>query len=71
MDWMRIDKDVAVATYEAFLPALSEDGDCPEDGMQLVIEEAKKAAKISREVSMKDVADLSILREAQRELGIK
>ena len=71
MDWMRIDKDVAVATYEAFLPALSEDGDCPEDGMRLVIEEAKKAAKVSREVSMKDVADLSILKEAQREMGIK
>ena len=71
MDWMRIDKDVAAATYEAFLPALNEDGNCPEDGMRLVIEEAKKAAKVSREVSMKDVADLSILREAQRELGIK
>jgi NitT/TauT family transport system substrate-binding protein len=71
MDWMRIDKDVAAATYEAFLPALSEDGNCPEDGMGLVIEEAKKAAKVSRDVSMKDVADLSILREAQRELGIK
>ena len=71
MDWMRIDRDVAVATYEAFLPALNEDGNCPEDGMRLVIEEAKKAAKVNREVSMKDVADLSILREAQRELGIK
>jgi NitT/TauT family transport system substrate-binding protein len=71
MDWMRIDKDVAAATYDAFLPALSEDGNCPEDGMGLVIEEAKKAAKVSRDVSMKDVADLSILREAQRELGIK
>ena len=71
MDWMRIDKDVAAATYEAFLPALSEDGNCPEDGMRLVIEETKKAAKVSREVSMKDVADLSILKEAQRELGIK
>ena len=71
MEWMRIDKDVAAATYEAFLPALSEDGNCPEDGMRLVIEEAKKAAKVSREVSMKDVADLSILREAQREMGIK
>ena len=68
---MRIDKDVAVATYEAFLPALSEDGNCPEDGMRLVIEEAKKAAKISRKVSMKDVVDLSILREAQKELGLK
>ncbi len=71
MDWMRIDKDAAAATYEAFLPALSEDGNCPEDGMRLVIEETKKAAKVNREVSMKDVADLSILREAQREMGIK
>ena len=70
MEWMRIDKDVATATYEAFLPALSEDGDCPEDGMRLVIDEAKKAAKVNRDVSMKDVADLSILREAQREMGI-
>jgi NitT/TauT family transport system substrate-binding protein len=71
MDWMRIDKDVATATYEAFLPALSEDGTCPEDGMRLVIEEIKKAAKVSRKVSMKDVADLSILKEAQREMGIE
>ena len=71
MEWMRIDKDVATATYEAFLPALSEDGNCPENGMRLVIEEAKKVAKVSRDVSIKDVADLSILTEAQREMGIK
>ena len=70
MEWMRIDRDLAVATYEAFLPALNEDGNCPEDGMGLVLEEIKKAAKISRQVSMKDVANLSILKEAQREVGI-
>jgi hypothetical protein len=28
-------------------------------------------AKVSREVALSDVADLSILREAQKELGIK
>ena len=71
MDWMRLDRDVAAATYEAFLPALNDDGNCPEDGMHLVIDEAKKAAKVSREISMKDLADLSILTEVQRELGIK
>ena len=71
MEWLKTDRELAVATYEAFLPAYNEDGNCPEDGMALVIEEIKKAAKISREVSMKDVADLSILTEAQRELGIK
>jgi hypothetical protein len=36
-----------------------------------VIEENKKIAKVAREVSPGEVADLSILREAQRELGIK
>jgi ABC-type nitrate/sulfonate/bicarbonate transport system substrate-binding protein len=71
IDWMRIDKDAAAATYEAFLPALNEDGNCPEEGMRLVIEETKKAAKISRKVSMKDVVDLSILKEVQEEMGIK
>ena len=71
MDWMRIGKDVAAATYESFFPSFSDDGNCPDDGMALVIEEIRQAAKITRQLSMKDVADLSILREAQRELGIK
>jgi NitT/TauT family transport system substrate-binding protein len=70
MEWMRLNRDLAAATYDAFLPAFNDDGNCPEDGMRLVIEETKKAAKVSREVSVKDVADLSILKEAQREVGI-
>jgi len=36
-----------------------------------LIDEAKKAAKISRAIASSEVADLSILREAQKELGIK
>ena len=69
MDWMRIGKDVAVATYNAFLPALNEDGNCPEDGMRLAFGEIARFAKANREISTKDVADLSILKDAQRELG--
>lgn len=71
MEWLGIEKDVAAAIYEALLPALNDDGNCPEDGMRLVINGAKNAAKVSREVSSDEVADLRILREAQRELGIK
>lgn len=70
MDWMRIDRDVAAATYESLLPGFNEDGSLPKDGMGLVIEETKRASKVTRELSMKNVADLSILGEAQRELGI-
>jgi hypothetical protein len=36
-----------------------------------VVEEAKKVAKVEREVSFSEFADLSILKEAQKELGIK
>jgi len=39
--------------------------------LRLVIEETKKAAKVNRDVSISEVADLTILREAQKELGIK
>jgi hypothetical protein len=42
-----------------------------EKGLRLPIEERKQTLKITRDVALSEVADLSILREAQRELGIK
>ncbi len=69
-EWMKIDKETATATYDSALKAFSDDGSVPEDGLRLIIEETKKQAKVSREVSLSEVVDLSILREAQRELGI-
>jgi hypothetical protein len=36
-----------------------------------VIEESKRTAKVNREVSIDEVEDLSLLKEVQRELGIK
>lgn len=71
MEWMKIDKEMATATYDSVGKAFNEDGSLPEDGLRLLIDEAKKAAKISREIPSSEVADLSILREAQKELGIK
>jgi len=71
MEWMKIDKEMATATYDSVGKAFNEDGSLPEDGLRLLIEEAKKAAKISREIPSSEVADLSILREAQKELGIR
>jgi hypothetical protein len=43
----------------------------PEDGLRPVIEETKKQAKVNPEVSPSEIADLSILRDAQKELGMK
>ena len=71
IEWLKIDKEMAAATYDSVGKAFNEDGSLPEDGLRLLIEEAKKAAKVSREIPLSDVADLSILREAQKELGIQ
>lgn len=70
MEWMKIDKETASATYESVSRAFNDDGGLPADGLRLLIDEAKKQAKVSRDVSQGDIADLSLLREAQKELGI-
>lgn len=71
MEWRRTNRETAAATYENLSKIVNDDGSLPEKGFRLVIEEAKKLAKVNREVPFSEVADLTILREAQRELGIK
>jgi NitT/TauT family transport system substrate-binding protein len=71
MDWLKINREVAVATYDSTAKIFSDDGGFPENVIRLVIEEAKKAAKISRDIPISDVADLSMLREAQKDLGVR
>lgn len=58
-------------TYDFLSEVFNNDGSLPEKGLRLVIEENKKIAKVDREVSFSAVADLSILKEAEKELGIK
>jgi len=47
------------------------DGGVPEDGLKLVIDQARRSAKVTREVAPGEVVDLTFLRAAQVELGIK
>ena len=70
MEWMKIDKEIAAATYESVVRAFNDDGGLPVEGLQLLIDEAKKQVKLNREVLPGEVADLSSLKEAQKELGI-
>ena len=70
MEWQKINKEIATITYESLSRVCNDDGSLPEKGLRLVIEENKKIAKVTREIAFDDVADLSILRMAQRELGI-
>jgi hypothetical protein len=70
-EWLKIDKETASATYDSSVRTFSEDLNLPDGGLRLLIDEAKRAVKVTREVSLNDVADLSILRAAQKEMGIK
>ena len=71
MEWMKIDKEIATATYESVVESFNDDGGLPEEGLRLLIDEAKKQTKVNRDVAPSDVADLSSLREAQKELRIR
>ncbi len=70
MEWERIDNGIAAAAYDALAKAVNVDGSVPERGLRLVMDEARKATRRSHELSISAVENLSILREAQRELGI-
>jgi ABC-type nitrate/sulfonate/bicarbonate transport system substrate-binding protein len=69
-EFFRSNREAAAATYEYFFKTLNDDGSPTENGFRLLIEDIKESAKVTRDVSVSEVADLSILREAQRELGI-
>ncbi|HEY1269416.1 MAG TPA: hypothetical protein VGH16_19310 [Candidatus Binatia bacterium] len=40
-------------------------------GLRAVIDQARQEAKIQREVPLGEVSDIALLREAQKELGVK
>lgn len=71
MDWIKVDRESAAATYDSTWKIFSEDGGMSESGLKLVIDQGREAMKIERPVANAEVADFSIIREAQKELGIK
>jgi len=71
VDWGKVDREFAYSSYDALRVLFNADGAVPEDGLRLVIDQAKRNAKITRDVTPADVADLAMLREAQAELGVK
>jgi NitT/TauT family transport system substrate-binding protein len=71
MEWQKVNRETATANYDGAVRVFNDDGSLPDAGLRLIIDEAKKTAKIERDIPLNDVADLSILKEAQKELGIK
>jgi NitT/TauT family transport system substrate-binding protein len=70
-DWSRTTKESAAMSYDSTFKVFNRDGSIPEDGLRLVVEQSKKAMKITRDVPSSEVADPAPLREAQKELGLR
>jgi hypothetical protein len=71
MDWGKVEREYAYASYDALRNLFNADGAVPDDGLKLVIDQARRSAKAAREVAPSEVADLNFLHEAQVDLGIK
>jgi ABC-type nitrate/sulfonate/bicarbonate transport system substrate-binding protein len=69
--WGKVEREFAYASYDALRNLFNADGGIPEDGLKLVIDQARRSTKVSHEVAPGEVVDLSFLRAAQAELGIK
>jgi ABC-type nitrate/sulfonate/bicarbonate transport system substrate-binding protein len=70
-EWGRTTPVLAAAAYDSAFKVYNLDGNIPEDGLLAVIEQAVKESKPGRVIGIPDVADMTALREAQKELRIK
>ena len=71
MELFKTDREMGGANYEYLSKTLNDNGSPTDNGFRLLIEDIKESAKVTRDVSVSEVTDLSILREAQKEVGIK
>jgi ABC-type nitrate/sulfonate/bicarbonate transport system substrate-binding protein len=71
IDWGKVKPEHAYASYDATVKVISIDGGIPADGLKLLIDQARRDAKISREIPIGEVADFGILNEVQKELGLR
>jgi len=69
--WGRSERGAAAAAYDSSVKVFNVDGAIPESGLRLVLDQAKAEANLNRDIAVAEVAELSLLREAQKELGIK
>lgn len=71
MAWGKVKAEQAYASYDSTVKVISSDGGIPDDGLKLLIDQVKRDAKIIRDISIGEVADFTILREVQKELGLR
>ena len=70
-DYSRSDRETATGMFESYFPAYSIDGTMTNEALQAAVDDAVERAKIEKKVPLSQVADRSLLIEAQKELGRK
>ncbi|MSP37687.1 MAG: ABC transporter substrate-binding protein [Deltaproteobacteria bacterium] len=71
MEWQRAGAEIAAATYDSIWRVYNADGGIPMDGLGLVVQDTKELLELKQATLVSDFVDLSALRAAQTELGIK
>ena len=71
MAWAKAKPEQAYASYDATVKVISQDGGIPADGLNLLIDQAKKDVKVARDIPLNEIADFTILREVQKDLGLR
>jgi len=71
MEWGKVERDHAAASYDSTWKVFSPDGNIPADGLRLVVDQAKAELKLTRDVPLSEIIDIAPLQAAQRELGIR
>jgi ABC-type nitrate/sulfonate/bicarbonate transport system substrate-binding protein len=67
--WLHLDPETAEHTYNVFIKATSKDGTLGRSGMEALINERKRQAKLTADVPLERVFDLSVVEEINRELA--
>ena len=71
MEWGKVEREHAVASYDSAWKVFSPDGNIPQEGLRMVVEQAKAELKLTREIPVNEIVDLAPLRAAQKELEIR
>src|SRR5262249_20067657 len=71
MEWGKVERDHAALPSVSTGKVSSPVGKFREEGLRLVLDQAKAELKVNREVALNEIIELAPLHEAQKELGIK
>ena len=69
--YARSDRETAASMFESYFPAYSQDGAMTNEALQAAVDDAVARAKLDKKIPLSQVADRTLLVEAQKELGQK